>query len=105
MCIDVFPHVLVSVDEHGNEEAEEQDVKDVDEECDVGLTFWESELVEFLFTIEAIKDIKEYLKDRGLINLQLRSKLHTNDDEESNQQAKSSYELLELWHHVSDHHD
>ena len=96
MCIDVYPYVFVPVDEHGNEEAEEQDVEDVDEEGDVGLAFWEPELVELLFTVESIKDIKEYLEDGGLINLQLRSKLHTHDHEQTNQQAKSSYKLLEL---------
>ena len=56
-CIEVGPHKLVSVDEHGNQETEKKHIEDEHEKCDENLALWELILSKVLLTIEAIENV------------------------------------------------
>lgn len=79
--VQVLPNELVLIDEHSHQEAEKQDVEDVNEDCDESLTLWECEIIKILLTIECIEDIKNNLEHCRVLLLQLFGELHSNNDE------------------------
>jgi len=61
--IEVLEYDLVSVDEHGDQEAQEQDVENVYEEGYEDLAFWVREIIKVLLTIQTIKDVENDLEE------------------------------------------
>ena len=63
--IEVLEYDLVFVDEHGDQEAQEQDVENVYEEGYDDLILWVREIIKFkvLLTIQTIKDVENDLEE------------------------------------------
>lgn len=103
--IKILVDKLVTVDEHGNQETQQQDVENVHEHSDEDLTLWVRIVFKVLFTVEAIEDIQNNLEEGRFVHLKLLVKLSSNNDEATNEHTKSDSEFLELTDHFIDHHD
>ena len=103
--IEILVNKLVTVDEHGNQEAEQKDVEDVNKHRDEDLTLWIGIVIKVLFTVETIKDVQNYLEEGRFFDLQLFIQLSSNNDESTNEHSESYSEFLELTDHFVDHHD
>lgn len=61
--VKVLEYDFVSVNEHSDQEAQKQNVEDVDEEGNEYLSFRVGEIIEVLLTIETIKDVEDDLEE------------------------------------------
>jgi hypothetical protein len=62
-CLKVGPYKLVSVDEHGNQEAQKEHIENEYEKSDKDFSLRELITAEVLFTVETIEDIKDNLEE------------------------------------------
>ena len=101
--IDVLPHVLVPVDEHCHQEAEQQNLEDVNEDGDESLTLWFFVVGEALSSIDSIEDVKDDQVEAWLLYFEFLVQLSANNNEGDNNETECNHELLKLSNHEGDH--
>lgn len=85
---------MVSVDEHGNEEAQEENLENIDKNENEDFTLWLLILREVLSTIDTVEDVKDSLVDTWDFNFELSVELSSDDDERKHNRPKGNHELL-----------
>ena len=61
--VKVLPNELVSVDEHGNQEAEQEHVEKVNKDTDEDFSLWELIYIKVLLSVETVEDVQYDLEE------------------------------------------